>query len=53
LILDPPWTFFKSYLIQRGFLDGRQGLIISYAAALYVFKKYAKARSIRARAVGL
>jgi len=53
LILDPPWTFFKTYLIQRGFLDGRQGLIISYAAALYVFKKYAKARSIRARAVGL
>ncbi|MDA1313719.1 MAG: glycosyltransferase family 2 protein [Acidobacteria bacterium] len=51
LILDPPWTFFKTYLIQRGFLDGRQGLTISYAAALYVFRKYAKARIMAARAM--
>ena len=44
LILDPAWTFVKTYLIQRGFLDGLEGLIISHMAALYTFLKYAKAR---------
>jgi glycosyltransferase involved in cell wall biosynthesis len=48
LILDPPWTFFKTYVIQLGFLDGYQGLVIAYAASLYVFKKYAKARAMEA-----
>src|SRR5579862_1664553 len=22
LVLDPPWTFVRSYILQRGFLDG-------------------------------
>ncbi len=48
LVVDPPWTFFKTYVIQRGFLDGYQGLVIAYAASLYVFKKYAKARAMEA-----
>jgi glycosyltransferase involved in cell wall biosynthesis len=46
LVLDPPWTFFRSYVLRRGFLDGRQGLAIAWMAALYVFLKYAKAGSI-------
>ena len=46
LILDPPWTFVKSYLFQRGFLDGVEGLIICYMAAFYTFLKYAKARNM-------
>ncbi len=45
--LDPVWTFFRAYLIQRGFLDGAQGLSIAWMAALYTFLKYAKAREIR------
>ncbi len=43
LALDPAWTFFRTYVIQRGFLDGPQGLAIAWMAALYTFLKYAKA----------
>ena len=44
LLVDPPWTFFKTYVMQRGFLDGVEGLTIAYMAAFYTFLKYAKAR---------
>jgi len=44
LLLDPPWTFVKSYFFQRGFQDGIEGLAIAYMAAIYTFLKYAKAR---------
>ncbi len=46
LILDPPWTFVKAYVFQRGFLDGFEGLIICYMAAFYTFLKYSKARNM-------
>lgn len=46
LIADPLWTFWKTYLLQRGFQDGFEGLIISYMAAFYTFLKYAKARNM-------
>jgi glycosyltransferase involved in cell wall biosynthesis len=42
LFVDPAWTFVKSYVIQRGFLDGPQGLAIAWMAAFYTFLKYAK-----------
>jgi glycosyltransferase involved in cell wall biosynthesis len=42
LLVDPAWTFLKSYVIQRGFLDGPQGLAIAWMAAFYTFLKYAK-----------
>lgn len=44
LIVDPPWTFVKTYFLQRGFQDGLEGLIIAYMAAFYTFLKYSKAR---------
>jgi glycosyltransferase involved in cell wall biosynthesis len=44
LVLDPPWTFFRTLVIRRGFLDGYHGLAIAWMAALYTFLKYAKAR---------
>lgn len=44
LVADPVWTFFRTYLFQRGFLDGVEGLAIAWMAALYNFLKYAKAR---------
>lgn len=43
LTLDPAWTFLRSYVLRRGFLDGPQGLAIAWMAALYTFLKYAKA----------
>jgi len=42
LLLAPPWTFLKTYLLQQGFRDGHQGLLISAMAAWYVFLKWAK-----------
>jgi glycosyltransferase involved in cell wall biosynthesis len=44
LILDPPWTFVRTFVIQRGFMDGIHGFAIAWMAALYTFLKYAKAR---------
>ena len=44
MIIDPAWTFLKTYFIQRGFLDGVEGLIIAYMASYYTFLKYSKAR---------
>ena len=44
LIADPAWTFLKTYVVQRGFLDGFEGLVIAYMAAFYAFLKYSKAR---------
>lgn len=44
VILDPAWTFVKTYFVQCGFLDGLEGLTIAYMAAFYTFLKYSKAR---------
>lgn len=46
LLFDPMWTFFRSYILKRGYLDGVEGLAIAYMAALYNFVKYAKARDM-------
>jgi glycosyltransferase involved in cell wall biosynthesis len=43
LALDPAWTFLRTYILQRGFLDGPEGFAIAWMAALYTFLKYAKA----------
>ena len=44
LILEPPWTFFNTYVVKAGYMDGVEGLAIANMAALYNFLKYAKAR---------
>jgi glycosyltransferase involved in cell wall biosynthesis len=44
ILLDPPWTFFQTYFLKCGFLDGIEGLAIAYMAAFYNFAKYSKAR---------
>jgi glycosyltransferase involved in cell wall biosynthesis len=46
LVIDPPWTFIRSYFLQRGFLDGGHGFVIAAMAGFYAFLKYAKAREI-------
>ncbi|HEU5022487.1 MAG TPA: glycosyltransferase family 2 protein [Bryobacteraceae bacterium] len=46
LVIDPPWTFVRSYFFQRGFLDGTHGFVIAAMAAFYTFVKYAKAREM-------
>jgi glycosyltransferase involved in cell wall biosynthesis len=44
LLFDPPWTFFSTYFLRFGFLDGAEGLAIAYMAAFYNFVKFSKAR---------
>ena len=49
LAVDPAWTFVRTYFVQRGFLDGYEGLAIAYMAAFYNFLKYAKAKNMGPR----
>jgi glycosyltransferase involved in cell wall biosynthesis len=44
LILDPMWTFARTYFFHLGFLDGLEGLTIAEMAAMYTYLRYAKAR---------
>ena len=37
------WTFFKLYILKRGFLDGFAGLSVSVLSYMHVFIKYARA----------
>jgi glycosyltransferase involved in cell wall biosynthesis len=46
LVLDPPWTFLRTYIFKAGFLDGWEGLTIAYMSAFYNFLKYSKARNM-------
>jgi glycosyltransferase involved in cell wall biosynthesis len=46
MLLDPLWTFFRTYFLKLGFRDGLEGLIIAYMASFYTFLKYAKARNM-------
>jgi len=46
LVLRPAWRFFRSLVIDRGFLEGWPGLFVSATAGFYVFLKYAKALEI-------
>ncbi len=41
-LLKPTWAFIKVYLINRGFLDGKMGLMFAVHHAYYTFMKYAK-----------
>lgn len=37
------WTFFKLYILKRGFLDGFAGLTVSVLSYMHVFIKYSRA----------
>lgn len=49
LAIDPAWTFLRTYLLRRGYLDGSEGLAIAYMAGIYTFLKYAKAQNMGPR----
>jgi glycosyltransferase involved in cell wall biosynthesis len=42
IFFHPPSTFFKMYIIKRGFLDGIHGLILALCHSFYTFNKYAR-----------
>lgn len=41
-ILQPPWKFFRHYILFLGFLDGWHGLFLSYLMAIYAFETNVK-----------
>ena len=46
LLLRPPATFLKNFIIRQGFRDGFLGLFLALSFAFYTFLKYAKTKSI-------
>lgn len=42
LAVHPPLAFLRNYVLRRGVIDGRLGLMISLMNAYYVFLKFAK-----------
>lgn len=45
LVIRPPWRFFRGYVLQRGFLDGRTGLWVAWMGARYTATKWWRLRS--------
>ncbi len=48
ILLNPPGTFLKMYFLQRGFLDGYYGFVISANSSFSKFLKYLKLRELHA-----
>ena len=42
LLLKPWWRFFRAYVLQLGFLDGKIGFVLAAAAANGVFTRYVR-----------
>lgn len=47
MMLGPFVTFFRSYVVKRGFLDGRHGLVLALLHAHGTFLKHAKLWDLR------
>ena len=41
-LFSPSWTFFKIFILKRGFLDGWRGFVIAKLYSQYTFWKYIK-----------
>jgi glycosyltransferase involved in cell wall biosynthesis len=50
LTIRPLFAFFRAYLLQRGFMDGVEGLEIAATTSLLTFAKYVKLRELSVRA---
>lgn len=42
VFIKPTWAFIKVYFFNKGFLDGRMGVMFAVHHAYYTFMKYAK-----------
>jgi glycosyltransferase involved in cell wall biosynthesis len=42
LLIRPMWRFFREYILQRSFLDGKAGIQTAWVAAFYSFNKQAR-----------
>lgn len=50
LVFRPWWRFFRTYVLQLGFLDGMHGFVLCNLQAFGVFLKYARLWEYRIRA---
>lgn len=48
MMINPCWAFFYGFFIRRGFLNGRQGLVIANSQARYTFLKHKKLFQLQA-----
>ncbi len=46
LLLRPPASFIKNFIIKQGFRDGSLGFFLAKNAAIYTYQKYAKTRAL-------
>lgn len=46
MVIRPPLTFLRDYILKKGFLDGRYGFIICSINAFSTFLKYSKLRDL-------
>jgi glycosyltransferase involved in cell wall biosynthesis len=53
LAVSVPFSFFRSYLLERNFLNGLEGFYWSVLNSYYHFTKYAKIKELHARFAGL
>jgi hypothetical protein len=53
LLVHPPAAFLRNYVLRRGCLQGRAGLLVSLMNSYYVFLKYAKLRERTTAAVAV
>ncbi|WP_456479208.1 glycosyltransferase family 2 protein [Nautilia sp.] len=44
-LISPVWTFFRMYVLKRGFLDGWEGFVIAKLYSQYTFWKYVKEKN--------
>ena len=49
VVFRPVFTFFKMFILKRGFLDRYDGLVLSCLYSCYTFCKYAKALEMKRR----
>ena len=47
LLVRPPWRFCRGFFFKLGFLDGWQGVSISWMTAFYTFVRYFKALEVQ------
>jgi glycosyltransferase involved in cell wall biosynthesis len=46
MVIHPAWRFLRDYIIELGFLDGKQGLTIARLSAKETYYKYKKIREL-------
>jgi glycosyltransferase involved in cell wall biosynthesis len=42
IVVNPVWAFFYGYVVRKGFMGGKQGLVIAVNQARYTFLKHRK-----------